>query len=247
MSGHSKWSSIKHRKAAVDARRGKLFTRLIREISVAARMGGADPQGNSRLRLCLQQARQSNLPMDTVQRAIQKGVGARNGQGYEEILYEGYGPGQVALLVEVLSDNRNRTAATLRFVFQRAGGTLAAVNSVRHLFTLKGVVYVDASELDEDTLTAHALEAEAEDLEFYTDGAALLCGAGELEALRSRLEERGLIVESAQTEWMPLLRKTMNDPKQAEQALRLLNTLETEEDVQRVFTDLERSDEAETA
>src|SRR6266568_1486933 len=164
MSGHSKWATIKHKKAAVDARRGKVFTKLIRELTSAARMGGGDADSNPRLRTAVAAAKTANMPSDTIQRAIKKGTGELPGEVYEEITYEGYGAGGVAILVDVLTDNRNRTAGEVRKIFERNGAKMGSAGCVAYLFERKGVFAVDATGLDEDTLMGIALEAGADDL-----------------------------------------------------------------------------------
>ena len=182
MSGHSKWASIKHKKGAVDAKRGKLFTKIIREISVAARVGGGDPDANPRLRTALLKAKLSNMPKDNIDRAIKKGTGELEGAEYSELTYEAYGPGGVAILVEVLTDNRNRTAAELRHILSRAGGNLGESGSVAYLFKRKGLIVYDGSEYTEDAVIEAALEAGAEDVAKTDDEIEVITDADDFEA-----------------------------------------------------------------
>ncbi len=236
MSGHSKWSTIKHRKANQDARRAKLFTKLIREITVAARAGGEDLQANSRLRLVVLQARSHNMPNNTIQRAIKKGVGGGAGTDYQKARYEGYGPGKVAVMVEVLTDNRNRTAATMRAAFSKFGGSLGGANSVQHLFVLCGVIRVETD--SEDQLTELAIEVGAEDLKQSDGFYQVFCASNALEQVSNQLTKKGFIVKETAVEWVATTEVEIEQEEVAQQVLELLKFLEEDDDVQRIFCNL---------
>lgn len=239
MSGHSKWNSIKHRKAAQDARRGKLFTKLIREITVAARQGGADADANPRLRLAVVQARSHNIPGETIQRAITKGAGGTDGAHYEEVIYEGYGPHRVAVVVEALTDNRKRTAASLRHAFNRHHGGLGATNSVQYMFERKGTLTVPHHAIDEDTLTEYILEAGAEDLENLGEAYLVITPVTRFDAVRTFLEEKGVRIEAAELQRLPQNRVSIESKEEAERVLTFLEALEEDDDVQKVFSNFE--------
>ncbi len=234
MSGHSKWSTIKRQKGANDARRGALFTKVAREIAVAARQGGGDPDANYRLRLAIEKARSVNMPADNVRRTIEKATGGGDAEQFEEIVYEGYGPGGVAMLVETTTDNRNRTAAEIRSVFTKAGGQLAGSGAVAWQFEPRGVISVLATGLDADEVALGAIDAGADDvdtsdperIEVYTT-------PGELERVRVALEGAGVAVESAESA-MIAKQTVALDSDHARKALRLVDLLEDLEDVQRV-------------
>ncbi|MBI2962511.1 MAG: YebC/PmpR family DNA-binding transcriptional regulator [Deltaproteobacteria bacterium] len=237
MSGHSKWSSIKHKKAAKDAKRGKLFTKLIKEITVAAR-GGADPNGNPRLRTAVLTARAASLPNDTIERAIKKGSGQLEGQQFEEIDYEGYGPGGVAVMVRVLTDNRNRTVSELRFLFGKHGGNLGEANSVAWMFHKRGVIHVDKQGTDEDRVMEVALEAGAEDVSEAGDLFEVTSAPDGLEAIRAGLERAGLKVASAEVTMVPSTTVHLTGAP-AGAALKLLEAIEDHDDVQSVSANLD--------
>ena len=244
MSGHSKWSTIKHQKGVTDARRGQLFTKLAREITVAARQGGGDPDSNFRLRLAVQKARENNMPQDNVDRAIKRGAGGGEGGGdLEEALYEGYGPGGVAIMLQALTDNRKRTVSDVRSSFTRAGGSLGEAGCVSWNFESRGVVTAEVDpDLGEEIALA-AIDAGAED--FKLDGSFLeiYTGLENLEALRSAMEEQGVSVTSAELSMVP--RNTiMLDARVADQTLRLLDQLEELDDVQKVYSNADFPDEA---
>ena len=234
MSGHSKWSTIKRQKGANDAKRGALFTKIAREISVAARQGGGDPDANYRLRLAVDKARSVNMPTDNIKRAIERATGGADAAEYEEIVYEGYGPGGVAILVEAQTDNRNRTAAEVRAVFSKAGGQLAGSGAVAWQFEPRGVVTIPAAGTDPDDIALAAIDAGADDLD--TDDPERLyvyTAPGDLEAVRTTLEASAIAVESAESTM--LARQTVElDSEHARKALRLVENLEDLEDVQRV-------------
>ena len=243
MSGHSKWSTIKHQKGVTDARRGQLFTKLAREITVAARQGGGDPDSNFRLRLAVQKARENNMPQDNVDRAIKRGAGGGEGGGdLEEALYEGYGPGGVAIMLQALTDNRKRTVSDVRSTFTRAGGSLGEAGCVSWNFESRGVVTAEVDpDLGEEVALA-AIDAGAED--FRLDGSflELFTVHENLEALRSAMQEQGVNVTSAELSMVP--RNTvMLDARVADQTLRLLDILEELDDVQKVYTNADFPDE----
>ncbi len=238
MSGHSKWASIKHKKSAVDAKRGKMFTKIIREISVAARHGGGDPDANPRLRTALLKAKLANMPKDNIDRAIKKGTGELGGSDYSELSYEAYGPGGVAILVDVLTDNRNRTAAELRHILSRAGGSLGETGSVSYLFRRKGLIVYDASEYSEDKVLEVALEAGAEDVA-KTDGEIeVITGPDDFESVLEALEGAGLNHLSAEVAMIADAQVSLPEEK-IKQALKLIEALEDHDDVQSVSTNLD--------
>jgi YebC/PmpR family DNA-binding regulatory protein len=241
MSGHSKWSQIKRQKGAVDARRGQLFTKLGREITVAAREGGSDPDGNARLRLAVQKAREANMPMDTIDRAVKRGAGGGEGAALDEVTYEGYGPGGAAILVEVLTDNRNRAVAEVRNAFARGGGNLGESGCVAWLFDPRGVISAEADGSDPDEIALKAIDAGAEDFKLNGSALEIYTAPADLEAIRGALESEETNVTSAEVAMIP--KTTMEaDPKEAVAVLKLMERLEELDDVQRVYTNLEFSD-----
>jgi YebC/PmpR family DNA-binding regulatory protein len=242
MSGHSKWSQIKRQKGVNDVKRGAVFTKMGREIAVAARSGGGDPDGNFRLRLAIEKARAANMPLDTIKRAIEKATGGGDAVQYEEILYEGYGPGGVALLVEVATDNRNRSAAEVRSILTKAGGQLAASGAVAWQFEQRGVVSVPQSGIDPDEVALMAIDAGASDVETTTDPLEIYTEPSDLEAVRGALERAGVAIESGEVA-MIAKQTVAVDAGRARQNLRLLEHLEELEDVQRVTSNLELTDE----
>lgn len=241
MSGHSKWSTIKRQKGALDAKRGQIFTKLGREIAVAARDGG-DPNANSRLRLAVARARDANMPMDTIERAIKRGSGQGEGSNYQEVSYEGYGPGGVAVLVDVLTDNRNRTAAEVRSAFSKSGGNLGESGSVRWLFDPKGVLTVILDGRDADEVAMQAIDAGADDFELMDDAIEVYTEPGKLEEVRSSLEGEGITVSSSETSMIPKTTVQL-DEKAAEQAMKLIDRLEDLDDVQQVHSNFDVPDE----
>jgi YebC/PmpR family DNA-binding regulatory protein len=245
MSGHSKWASIKRSKGVTDAKRGQLFTRLSREITVAAREG-AEPAGNSRLRLAVQRARDANMPLDNIDRAIKKGAGAGEGSNFLDLWYEGYGPGGVAVLVNVLTDNKNRSAAEVRSTFTRAGGNLGEAGSVRWLFDSRGVITVDAAERDADDIALTAIDVGAEDVQVVDDSLDIYTDPANLESVRTALESDGIKVLNSESALVPKTNIQV-DEKTAEQALRLIDKLEELDDVQNVYSNLDVSDEVAAA
>lgn len=233
MSGHSKWHNIRLQKGKADLERGKIFGRLSREITIAARQGGGNPDGNSRLRLAIERARENSMPADNIRRAVQKGTGEVEGTAYEEVTYEGYGPGGVAVLVEAATDNRNRTVADLRHLFAKHGGNLGESGSVAWQFARKGVIAVGGDVHSEDAVMEAALEAGAEDVTFDDGDFEITTGADDLLAVRAALESRGIAVTSAAVEMLPQTTVTLEgDP--ARRMLKLMAALEDHDDVQNV-------------
>ncbi len=244
MSGHSKWSTIKHGKAVTDARRGKLFTKLAREIIVAAKQGGGDSDTNFRLRMAIQRAKDNNMPAGNIERAIKRGTGdASDGAQMLEAVYEGYGPGGTAIMLETMTDNRNRTVSDIRSTLTKAGGNLAESGAVAWQFEKKGVVVVQSEEDQVDDLALAAIDAGADDFETVDSTLHLYSAPGELEGLRTALTEQDAVISSSETAMLP--RTTiMLDSKTALQALRLLDELEELDDVQRVFSNADFPEEA---
>jgi YebC/PmpR family DNA-binding regulatory protein len=243
MSGHSKWSQIKRQKGAADQKRGTIFTKLSREITIAAKQGGGDPDANFRLRLAVQKARESNMPADNIQRAIAKATGGGEGTELQEITYEGYGPGGVAVLVEAATDNRNRTVGEVRSVLTRAGGNLGETGSVAWQFESRGVVSVAANGRSEDEIADIVIESGAEDYSMEDDSVEVYTQPGDLEAVRGALIDAGLTVTSAELSYVAKTPVVL-EPKDAEHVLRLLEKLEDLDDVQKVYSNAEFSEEA---
>jgi YebC/PmpR family DNA-binding regulatory protein len=233
MAGHSKWAGIKHKKAIVDARRGKLFTKLARAITVAAKEGGGDVDGNPSLALAVQKAKDASMPKDNIERAIAKGTGAgADAAALETVLYEGYGPGGVALLVETVTDNRNRTGSEVRHLLAKHGGSLGEPGSVGYLFDKRGVVVVDASAYDEDDLMP-AIEAGAEDVTIDDDVFEVLTAPSDLTAVRAALDGAGIEIQSSDVAWLPKVRVPV-DEDTARKLLKLIDALEDNDDVDAV-------------
>lgn len=243
MAGHSKWANIKHRKGAQDAKRGKIFTRLIKEITVAARMGGGDPDANPRLRSAIAAAKGENMPKDNIDRAIKKGTGDLEGETYEEITYEGYGPGGVAVLVECMTDNKNRTVGEVRFFFSKAGGNLGESGCVSWMFDRKGSLLIDKEKVDEEKLMDLALEAGAEDVVEEDNLFQVLTEPDDFPAVREALEESGLSFIEASISMIPKNVVDVEDAKTAKGLLNLLEKLEDNEDVQNVHANFDIPDE----
>ncbi len=242
MAGHSKWAQIKHKKAKVDARRGKIFSKLTREIMVAARQGGPDPDLNPRLRLAIERAKAHNMPMDNIERAIKRATGGAEGVHYEEIVYEGYGPGGVAFLVIALTDNRNRTANEIRHLFSKHGGNLSTPGSVAWQFEDRGVIYVERSAVDEDTLMEVVLEAGADDLRTQDETYEILTPSEAYRAVVEALEGAGIPYTHAELTKLP--QNTIRvEGKDAEKVIKLMEALEEHDDVQRVFANFDISEE----
>jgi len=242
MSGHSKWAGIKHKKAKVDAQRGRVFTKIIREITVAARVGGGDPGGNPRLRTAVLAAKAVNMPADNIERAVKKGTGELEGVTYEEITYEGYGPGGVAVLVEVLTDNKNRTVGEIRKIFSRHGGNLGESGCVAFLFEKKGYIQVDAAKVDEDKLMTIALDAGAEDLQREESLFAVTAAPRDFEKVRDKIVKSGIQTLTAEITKLPKSSVKL-EGKHAEQMLRLMEELEEHDDVQHVYANFDIPEE----
>ncbi len=238
MSGHSKWASIKHKKGAMDAKRGRVFTKLIREISIAARLGGGDPEANPRLRTVLLKARLANMPKDNIDRAIKKGTGELEGSQFVELTYEAYGPGGAALMFDVLTDNKNRTAAELRHLLSRGGGNLAESGSVSYQFKRKGVISYDASKHSEDDILAVALEAGAEDVVRDGQDIDVITAPEDFEKVLDALQKAGFQHENAEVSLEPDARVSL-DAETTRKVLRLIDNLEEHDDVQNVYSNLE--------
>jgi len=238
MSGHSKWHTIKHKKGIADAKRGQMFTKLIKEISISARLGGGDPETNPRLRTVILKAKASNMPKDNIDRAIKKGTGELEGVSYEEILYEAYGPGGVAMLIEILTDNKNRAAAEIRNLLNKGGGSLGAAGSVAYLFKRKGLVTYDASKYKEDDILAVALEAGAEDVSSDGDNVEVTTSPEDFENVVKALEAAGFEHSMAEIARVADTNVTLDNDK-TQKALKLVDNLEEHEDVQNVATNLE--------
>jgi len=238
MSGHSKWSSIKHKKAAKDARRGKLFTKLIKEITVSARMGGGDIGANPRLRTAVMTARQHSMPTENIERAIKKGTGELAGVTYDEVVYEAYGPGGVAMLVQTLTDNRNRTVAELRSIIQKHGGNLGESGCVAWMFQKRGLVTVERANVDEDRVMEVALEAGAEDVREAGDLLEVLSAPEGFETVKAALEKAGVALGSAEVTMVPQSTVEITG-KSAEQMVRLLEVLDDHDDVQNVSSNMD--------
>jgi YebC/PmpR family DNA-binding regulatory protein len=244
MSGHSKWAQIKHKKANVDAKRGKTFTKIVKEIAVAARVGGGDPSGNPRLRTAIDKAKEVNMPSDNIKRAVMKGTGELPGVSYEEAIYEGYGPGGVAILIEVLTDNKNRTTPEVRHIMSKNGGNLGEAGCVSWMFEQKGYILVEKAKIDEDTLMSVALDAGAEDMKNdpKEDNYEIISAPENLEKVKSSIESSGIPVSLAEITMLPKNYATL-DEKHAEQMIRLIEALEDHEDVQNVYTNFDVPDE----
>lgn len=241
MSGHSKWAGIKHKKAIVDTMRGKLFSKLIREITVAARTGG-DPSANARLRQVVDRAKEANMPSDNIKRAIQKGTGELPGVSYEEVIYEGYGPGGVAILLNILTDNKNRTISEVRHLLERNGGHLGGAGSVAWVFEKKGLITVDSDKCNEDELMEVALEAGAEDLKKEGDTFEVITSLADFEKVKKAIKEKGIKYNLAEVTMIPKEVKKL-DAQLGKQLLRLVDTLEEHDDVQHVYANFDIPDE----
>ena len=243
MSGHSKWANIKHKKGAADAKRGKVFTRLIKEITVAAGMGGGDPDGNPRLRSAIATARSENMPKDNITRAIKKGTGEIEGEIYDEILYEGYGPGGIAVLVECMTDNRNRTVADIRHYFSKSGGNLGESGCVAYMFDKRGMILVDKSTINEEKLMDLALEAGADDVVEEDDQFQVVTAPDDFDEVREALEKGGVIFIEASITMVPQTIIDVTEEKPAKALLRLLDSIEGHDDVQNVHANFDIDDD----
>jgi YebC/PmpR family DNA-binding regulatory protein len=239
MSGHSKWSTIKRKKGAIDAKRGKIFSKLIKEITVAARQGGSDPEGNPRLRAAIAAAKAENMPKDNISRAISKGSGTGDGVVYEEVLYEGYGPGGVAVLVECMTDNRNRTVADVRHFFSKSNGNLGENGCVAWMFEKKGLILVDKETISEDDLMEAALEAGADDVIEEESEFQVITGVENFSDVIETFEERGIATIEAAIAMIPTNSVEVSDEQIAVSLLKLLENLEDHDDVQKVHANFD--------
>ncbi|OQX63037.1 MAG: YebC/PmpR family DNA-binding transcriptional regulator [Deltaproteobacteria bacterium] len=242
MSGHNKWSSIKHKKGAADAKRGKIFTKLIREITVAARMGGGDPNGNPRLRAAISVAKAENMPKENIERAIKKGTGELEGVSYEEANYEGYGPGGVAVLVDCLTDNKNRTVADIKHLFERYGGSLGEPGCVAYMFEKKGLIVIEKENVEEETLLDLALESGAEDVREEETEFNIITNPADFETVRKAVEDAGVPFTLAEITMIPQTTVEV-EGKKAQQILNLMQALEDVDDVSHVYANFDISDE----
>ncbi|MBI4508218.1 MAG: YebC/PmpR family DNA-binding transcriptional regulator [Deltaproteobacteria bacterium] len=242
MSGHNKWSTIKHKKAAQDAKRSKVWTKIIKEITVSARLGGGDPSGNPRLRSAIDKAKGANMPNDNIDRAIKKGTGELEGVSYEEITYEGYGPGGVAILVEVMTDNRTRTVAEIRHALEKYGGNLGASGSVAWIFKKRGLITLEKTAVSEDRLMEIAVDAGAEDVRDAGSSWEVETDPSTIEAVKAALASAKLETTSGEVTMLPQSRVKLDDGK-AESMLKLMNALEDDDDVQNVYANFDIDDE----
>lgn len=243
MSGHSKWHNIRLRKGKQDAVRSKLFTKIAREIIVAAKEGGGNPDSNLRLKLAIQKARENSMPADNIKRAISRGIGETEGATYEEITYEGYGPAGVAVMVSCLTDNRNRTVAELRNIFSKSGGNLGESGCVAWMFEQTGLVQIPADKTDEDAVMMATVDAGAEDIRVEGDTIEVLCRPADLQQVREALEAAGIEYVSAEVTMLPKGTVKIEDSKEANQILRLMDALEDNDDVQHVYANFDIPDE----
>lgn len=246
MSGHSKWANIKHKKAKMDSQKGKIFTKLAKEISVAAREGGGDPEANYRLNAAIQKAKANNLPADNIERAIKKGIGELGGASYEQIVYEGYGPEGTAVLCQILTDNRNRTAGEIRHIFSRRGGNLGETGCVAWMFEQKGLLAVDMEEakIQEDDLLLLAIEAGAEDVQTEGNIAEIYTAPDAFTEVKTKLEQEGVTnFDVAEVSMIPKTTVTIDDPEKAAKFLSLMDELEDHDDVQEVYSNCNIPDE----
>ena len=242
MSGHNKWSSIKHKKGVTDAKRGKLFSQLIKEITVAARLGGGDPDGNPRLRAAVTAAKAANMPKDNIDRAIKKGTGELEGVTYEEYFYEAYGPGGTAVLIQIMTDNKNRAAADVRHMLSKHGGNLGESGCVAWMFSKKGLITFDRDSVDEDEIIETTLEAGAEDIDTEGNEVEVITAPEDFEAVKEAFDKKGTSYVSAEVAMVS--QATVNlDPETAPKVLKLMEALEDLEDVQKVWSNFDISDE----
>jgi YebC/PmpR family DNA-binding regulatory protein len=237
MSGHSHWATIKHKKGAVDAKRGKLWSKLSRAIIIAAKNGGGDPTMNLKLRYAIDKAREVSMPKDNIERAIKRGTGDLDGQQFEEISYEGFGPGGIAILVEILTDNRNRTAGEIRKIFDKAGGKMGSAGNVAFLFERKGIIVLPAAASDEDTLMGIALEAGADDIKQHGDRFEITCDPSAFSQVRAALEKAGLTPELAEINQVAKVPVDANT-ETGQRVIRLIDALDDNDDVQHVYSNL---------
>lgn len=243
MSGHSKWASIKHKKAATDAKRGKLFSKIIKELTISAREGGGNPDANPRLRLAIARAKEANMPKDNIEKAIKKGTGELPGVQYEQVTYEGYGPNGVAILVDVLTDNKNRAASEVRSIFTKKGGNMAGAGSVAWQFQQKGLIIIEKSQSSEDKLMGIILDSGAEDMVTQGGTYEVSTEPRDFEKVKKAVEEAGIISTSAEITMIPSSTVKIEDKALAQQVLNLINALEDNDDVQNVYANFDIPDE----
>ena len=243
MSGHSKWHSIRHKKGATDAKRGKIFSRINKELMVAARMGGGDPSANPRLRQAIAAAKSENMPKDNIERAIKKGTGELEGVNYEEYMYEGYAPGGVALLIEVMTDNKNRAAADIRYVFNKRGGSLGEAGCVAWMFEKKGLIIFEQNQVAEDEVLEVALEAGADDVITTEDQYEVHTELAAFESVKQAFDDQELRYTMAEITMMPQNTVKVDDEAQAAQVLKLMDAIEDADDVQKVYANFDIPDE----
>ncbi len=245
MSGHSKWANIKHKKARVDAQKGKIFTKLGKELIVAARQGGADPNNNFRLKIAIQAAKAANMPNDNIMRAVQRGAGGSDSASFEELTYEGYGPGGVAVMINIMTDNRNRTAGEIRHLFSKNGGNMGESGCVGWMFSPKGQIVLDMNKitLNEDDLLLTCLDAGAEDVQVSDETAEVYTAPEDLEAVRQVLLDQGLEIGSADVSMVPENSVEVTDKEQAAKIIKLMDALEDHDDVQNVYANFDIPDE----
>jgi YebC/PmpR family DNA-binding regulatory protein len=241
MSGHNKWAKIKHKKAGTDAARGRLFSRIIKEITIAARNGGGDPNSNPRLRLAIQNAKAANMPQDNIKRAIQRGTGELPGATYEELTYEGYGPGGVAIMIELVTDNKNRAVAEIRHILDRNNGKLAEAGSVSWMFQKKGTIEVPRQGVDEETLMNIILDAGADDMKSDDDSFEITTSPEAFDGVKKALEDKAIPISSATVQLVPQ-NSVRVEGKEAEQVLKLMEALEEHDDVQNVYANFDIDD-----
>lgn len=243
MSGHSKWATTKHKKAAADSKRGKIFTKIIREITVAAKMAGGDPEGNPRLRTAILKAKENNMPADNIKKAVQKGTGELPGVSYEEMTYEGYGPGGVAIIIQLLSDNKNRTVSEIRHLLSKSGGNMGESGSVSWMFHKKGYLSIEKQKADEEKLMSVALDAGAEDIRSDDPTTfEIITAPADFEKVKKAMTDAGLTPSFAEVTLLPQTYIRL-DGKEAEQMLRLMEALEDHDDVQNVYANFDIPDE----
>jgi len=244
MSGHSKWSQIKHKKAATDSKKGKVFSKLSKEISVAARIGGGNPEMNSRLRLAMEKAREVNMPFDNIKRAIQKGTGELPGSHYDEIMYEGYGPGGVALMIDTMTDNKTRTVSEIRHILSKHSGNMGEAGCVSWMFDKKGYVLVDKKIIDEDTLMSIALDAGAEDMKNNPEeeNYEIITATGDFKKVKEILEKKNIVFNLAEVTMLPKSYVKLG-AREAEQMLKLMDAIEDHDDIQNVYANFDIPDE----
>lgn len=242
MSGHSKWATTKHKKMAVDAKRGKIFTKIIREITIAARHGGGDPEGNPRLRAAILKSKENNMPADNIKKAIQRGTGELPGVTYEESVYEGYGPGGAALLIEITTDNKNRTVSEIRNIMSKHGGNMGEAGCVSWMFSKKGYIVVERAKADEEKLMNLALESGAEDIKYDESNYEIITTPHDFESVKNRVKENGIEMALSEVTMVPQSYVRL-EGKEAEQMLKLMEALEDHDDVQKVYANFDIPDE----